>query len=84
MQDLEALEVLHVLDPKHGYLDTMLGEYVALELHVGGILSKLRECMRNSSRLALSTDLMMFQDEDSSNTTPNYQDRKFKDLRLVY
>ena len=33
-QDLEAMEVLGVLDPKHGYLDTMLGGYVALELQL--------------------------------------------------
>ena len=35
-QALEGLEVLGVLDPKHGYLDTMLGGYVALELQVLG------------------------------------------------
>lgn len=35
-QDLEALGVLGVLDPKHGYLDTMLAGYVALELHMLG------------------------------------------------
>ena len=35
-QDLEAMEVLGVLDPKHGYLDTMLGGYVALELQLLG------------------------------------------------
>ena len=35
-QDLEAMEVLGVLDPKHGYLDTMLGGYVALGLQLLG------------------------------------------------
>ena len=33
---LGSLEVLGVLDPKHGYLDTMLGGYVALELQMWG------------------------------------------------
>ena len=35
-QDVEALEVLGVLNPKHGYLDTMLEGYVALELQMSG------------------------------------------------
>ena len=35
-QDVEALKVLGVLNPEHGYLDTMLEGYVALELQMSG------------------------------------------------
>ena len=47
--------MLGVLDPKHGYLDTMLRGCVALELQMcvglggggGGILSQLRELIHS-------------------------------------